>query len=277
MAFCPDCGNQMSPDAETCPSCGKGIDQAAAPVEAAAPAPPAPPAAGMAPPPAAPPPPMAPPPMAPPPPGQAFAPPPPGAVPPMGMGQPGPAWPAPVMAKKKTSGLAIASLVLAVLGFMCIPVLGPIIGLILGFSAKSQIKKSGGQLEGNGMATAGIVLSILGIIVAIVAAGLIFWAVNELTEPIDRTNEFINAVNAGDVDTAYGLLAPGTTTKAKLGDFVDEHRNSTKKHYAYASSINDDRAEVTVTFTDKDNYEYDEVFQLRNIDGEWKITYVPNW
>ncbi len=120
-------------------------------------------------------------------------------------------------------------------------------------------------------------MGILGILVAIAAVVEASLLVGEITEPIDRTNEFINAVNAGDVDTAYDLLAPGTTTKAKLEDFVDEHRNSTKSHFAYASSINNDKAEVTVTFTDKDGYEYDEDFQLRKEDGEWKITYVPNW
>lgn len=69
----------------------------------------------------------------------------------------------------KSSGLAIASLVLGLVGivFDFIPGLGivallcAIVGLILGIVAKSQISNSNGQIGGSGMATAGIVLSII--------------------------------------------------------------------------------------------------------------------
>ena len=193
---------------------------------------------------------------------------------PMGWPSP-PAWPSPV--GQETSGLARRPLVLALLGFMCIPVLGPINGLVLGFSAKAQIKKSEGRLGGGGMATAGIVLSIVAIVVAVVAGGLIYWAVKAIIEPIDRTNEFIAAVNAGDVDAAYDLLAPGTVTRSELAGFVKEHKGSAGKYRAYSSSIEGDRAKVTVTFTDRDGYEHDEEFRLRKIDGRWKITYAPDW
>ena len=56
----------------------------------------------------------------------------------------------------KTSGLAIASLILGVLGFC--GVTAPI-GLILGIVALGKIRKSGGQLSGRGLAIAGIALS----------------------------------------------------------------------------------------------------------------------
>ena len=50
-----------------------------------------------------------------------------------------------------TNGFAIASLIT---GLLCIPVLA----LIFGYVAKSQIRASGYQQQGSGMATAGIVL-----------------------------------------------------------------------------------------------------------------------
>jgi hypothetical protein len=57
----------------------------------------------------------------------------------------------------KTSGLAVASLVLGILGLFCgIP---GVVGLVLGIVALNQIKKSQGQIEGRGLAIAGIVLS----------------------------------------------------------------------------------------------------------------------
>lgn len=60
----------------------------------------------------------------------------------------------------RTSGMAIASLVLGVLGIV-FTLLTAIPGLILGIVALVQIKGSGRQLTGSGLAIAGIVLSIL--------------------------------------------------------------------------------------------------------------------
>ena len=56
----------------------------------------------------------------------------------------------------KTSGLAIASLVLGCLGFCGITA---IVGLILGIVAQRKIKQSNGQLTGSGLALAGIIVS----------------------------------------------------------------------------------------------------------------------
>jgi hypothetical protein len=60
----------------------------------------------------------------------------------------------------RTNGLAIASLVL---GIVWIYWIGSILALIFGIIAKRQIKRSGGQQTGGGMATAGIALGAVGI------------------------------------------------------------------------------------------------------------------
>ncbi len=56
----------------------------------------------------------------------------------------------------KTSGMAVASLVLGIFGFCGITAL---IGAILGIVAQVKISKSRGQLKGSGLAIAGIVVS----------------------------------------------------------------------------------------------------------------------
>ena len=56
----------------------------------------------------------------------------------------------------KTSGMAISSLVLGILGFCGITAL---VGLVLGIVALVKINKSGGRLSGQGLAIAGICLS----------------------------------------------------------------------------------------------------------------------
>jgi hypothetical protein len=79
----------------------------------------------------------------------------------------------------KTSGLAITSLVLGVLGFCGITAL---VGLILGIVALVKINRSGGRLSGQGLAIAGICVS--GFMLLLVLLFIIppFMAV--LTQPV---------------------------------------------------------------------------------------------
>jgi hypothetical protein len=67
-----------------------------------------------------------------------------------------------------TSGNAIASLVLGILGFVVFPLVPSILAIVLGRSAKRDIAARPG-LGGEGMATAGIVLGWIGVAVIVVA------------------------------------------------------------------------------------------------------------
>ena len=62
-----------------------------------------------------------------------------------------------------TNGLAIGSLVLSLLGLFC--GIGSIVGVILGFIARGQIKRTG--QGGDGMALAGIVIGIATLVISI--------------------------------------------------------------------------------------------------------------
>lgn len=66
----------------------------------------------------------------------------------------------PVQRARKTSGMAIASLVL---GILWIYWLGSILALVFGYIAKREIRESREPIEGSGLATAGIVLGWVGI------------------------------------------------------------------------------------------------------------------
>jgi len=89
----------------------------------------------------------------------------------------------------KNSGLAVASLVLGIVAVVVVLLFGvffgwisaicAIVGLILGIVAKGQIKSSNGQIGGNGMALAGIILSVAGLllwILSMVACAALFSA-----------------------------------------------------------------------------------------------------
>lgn len=63
----------------------------------------------------------------------------------------------------QNSGLAIASLVCSIVGLVMCPLIGQIVGLVLGYKAKRQIAASGGVLLGEEMASAGIIIGWIGI------------------------------------------------------------------------------------------------------------------
>ncbi len=63
-----------------------------------------------------------------------------------------------------SSPLATASLVLSILGLVgVLPLLGSIIGLILGYMARNDIESSGGTLGGGELAKWGIILGWIGV------------------------------------------------------------------------------------------------------------------
>ena len=69
--------------------------------------------------------------------------------------------------QKKTAGLAIASLVLGILGVTCIGPLGAIPAVICGHLANGKIKRATGTLQGEGLALAGLILGYIGIAFAV--------------------------------------------------------------------------------------------------------------
>ncbi|MCV7409775.1 DUF4190 domain-containing protein [Mycobacterium florentinum] len=101
-----------------------------------------------------------------PPPGQGYSPPPgPSYPPPPGQGYPpppGPAYPPAV----GTNGMAIASLVCSLLGWLC--GIGPILGIIFGILALGKIKQTGEG--GRGLAIAGIAIGAVLIVFGIIGA-----------------------------------------------------------------------------------------------------------
>lgn len=106
-----------------------------------------------------------------PPPGPAYPPPstPPGLpAPPQSSQYPGQFPGQPVWTGPKVSGMAIASLACGILSFLCFGVvLGPV-AFVLGLNARRTIARSNGWRKGDGMAIAGIVLGIIGTVLAVI-------------------------------------------------------------------------------------------------------------
>ena len=74
-------------------------------------------------------------------------------------------------AAQRTSGYAIASLILGIAGFFVFPIVPSILALVFGQKAREELRREP-TLGGEGLATAGIVLGWVGI--ALVAIVLLF-------------------------------------------------------------------------------------------------------
>lgn len=71
-----------------------------------------------------------------------------------------------------TDSQATLSLVLGILSVICCPIVGPV-AFFMGNASRQRVEASGGTVSGGGMATAGMILGIIGT-VWIVLAILIF-------------------------------------------------------------------------------------------------------
>ena len=127
---------------------------------------------------------------------------PPGSYSPPGYGPPG--YPP----RRGSSGLAIASLVLSILWLGGI---GSLLAVIFGFSARRSVRRSQGQLSGGGIALAGLIIGILGLIgTALIAVGIAV-AVNKYsteTNPLGTTVQFTNNVDGLQSMTVYSIKYP---------------------------------------------------------------------
>lgn len=72
----------------------------------------------------------------------------------------------------ETSPVAIISLVFGILGWVALPLLGALIAVIAGHVARGQIRESRGELQGDGLAVAGLILGYLSLGLLLLVVGL---------------------------------------------------------------------------------------------------------
>ena len=79
-----------------------------------------------------------------------------------------------VPVNKRTSSLAVVALVSGLLGWTLVPWLGSIAAIITGHMARSEIRRDPDNVEGDGMAVAGLVLGYAMIALSLLAILAIF-------------------------------------------------------------------------------------------------------
>jgi len=83
---------------------------------------------------------------------------------------------------RRTSSAAVTGLVLGILALTCFSILAGIPAIILGIVALSRISRSGGMLEGKGLAIAGLCTGGASVLILPIVAGLMLPALSQARE-----------------------------------------------------------------------------------------------
>lgn len=85
---------------------------------------------------------------------------------------------------RQTSALAVVSLITGILGWTAMPFLGSLLAIITGHMARAELRRRPLELEGDGMAVAGLILgwvvvigSLLAIVILLLFFGGLAWLV----------------------------------------------------------------------------------------------------
>ena len=91
-------------------------------------------------------------------------------------------------APARTSPVAIVALVAGIAGWTFFPVMGGLIAVITGHFAKDEIRKSQGQLEGDSLATVGLVLGYACLAVALLVGvlAILFFDIFDVSVSVSR-------------------------------------------------------------------------------------------
>jgi hypothetical protein len=145
--------------------------------------------------------------------------------------------------KPPTSGLAVASLVSAVLGLLFLPC--SLAAIVLGFVALSKIKGAQGRLGGRGLAIAGVAVGTVGLVLVLVVLGLMLPGLERARERVRRAK---SACNLLYITKCCYLYADAT---ANQGRFPDDPMA------LYPNYLRDWRALINPRLPDQDvGYEY---------------------
>jgi hypothetical protein len=87
---------------------------------------------------------------------------------------PGTYAPIPAALPLPTSGLAIGSLIASIVSWVLMPIIGSVVGLVLGYAARKDTRAVPPTASGDGLATAGIIISWINIGVVTCACLTIF-------------------------------------------------------------------------------------------------------
>jgi Domain of unknown function (DUF4190) len=142
----------------------------------------------------------------------------------------------------RTPPVAIWSLILAVLSFTCGWLFTAIPAVIFGHIARAKIRKSGGALGGRGIATAGLILGYLALVLGIMGIPLLVSMIQSERERLHRLS--IERKEIASDDGKIEVRVPGTWTKLPELNKQASLQVGNKSKEVYLIVITDTKADL---------------------------------
>ena len=155
---------------------------------------------------------------------------------------PPPPQPAVAQTVPRTPPVAIWSLILAVLSFTCGWLFTAIPAVICGHIARAKIRRSGGALGGRGIATAGLILGYIALVLGIMGIPLLISMIQSDRERLQRLSTERKEI-ASD-DGKIKVTVPGTWTKLPELNKQASLQVGNKSREVYLIVLTDTKADV---------------------------------
>ena len=190
-------------------------------------------------------------------------------------GYPPPGYPPPGYPPARTSGSAVTSLIFGIV--FCIPFVSGLLALIFGIVGVRATRSP--AVRGRGMAVAGLVLGVIGLIgwtVYVAAAGVTVYALfNGAMNPM-IAQQFFQRVSTGDTNAALKLCRPGTPA-ADVQATIDQMKSygrMTSFNTSTTSTTNGDTTmSGTIDFANGSNH----AFKAEVDKGSSGVPLVESW
>ena len=142
----------------------------------------------------------------------------------------------------RTPAIAIWSLILAVLSFTCGWLFTATPAVICGHIARAKIRKSGGALGGKGIATAGLVIGYIALLLGIMGIPLLISMIQSERERLQRLSAERKEIASDDGKIKFTV--PGTWTKLPELNKQASQQLGNKSNEVYLIVITDTRADL---------------------------------
>ncbi|MCG2795439.1 MAG: DUF4878 domain-containing protein [Actinomycetia bacterium] len=129
-----------------------------------------------------------------------------------------------------------------------------------------------------GMSRGGKIALIVGIsavvLILVVVGVAVFLVIGAITAPADVANNYVQALNDGDLSTAWGYISADTQKEETRSDFISEKEDFKGKIESYNTSgieVSNGHAQVTMDIEYSDGEKVNWNMYLVKENGEWKL------
>jgi len=161
--------------------------------------------------------------------------------------------------QKQLVGVAIASLVLGILGLIMIGLLGAIPAVICGHIAKSKIRKDPETLTGDGMALAGLIMGYISIGIAVLIIPIMLLAaiaIPSFVKAREKALENTKEANLNQIECAIAQYALDNALTAGTHVSWEDLSYYLKETNKWAYNVDGDAIDESTLAVDE-NVEYD--------------------